>query len=339
MDSIANGLAALAVTSVFTFFGCFIGMSIFLGILRFFGFYVIVEERQCLVYVLFGKIRLVLSEPGLHFPISSLGWRAFFVNAFGDVRVVDMRLDQEYLRSQPVNSEEGAPMGIGVWYEMMISDPVAYLFKNADPRGSLRANVSNATVRNLSNMKLSNMLEDRHAMSKLVRDEVSDKSKEWGYSLGTVYIRKVHFRDVSMIQQIEEKVVNRLRQVTSAIRQDGTNQVNLITSTAERQAAVAFAKAAAMRPFIVGGALNTIAQDPEVAEIMFEILENQKMLEGKVNVTLIPPDLRGDNLTQYLTAGQSTQAAAGSAASDSPPVSDPANAMPPPPPTDSGTNT
>jgi hypothetical protein len=74
-------------------------------------------------------------------------------------------LDQEYLRSQPVNSEEGAPMGIGVWYEMWISDPVAYLFKNTDPRGSLRANVSNATVRNLSNLKLANMLEDRHSMS------------------------------------------------------------------------------------------------------------------------------------------------------------------------------
>ena len=57
-----------------------------------------------------------------------------------------MRLDQRYLRSQPVNSEEGAPMGIGIWYEMFISDPVAYLFKNADPRGSLRANVSASVI-------------------------------------------------------------------------------------------------------------------------------------------------------------------------------------------------
>jgi len=48
-----------------------------------------------------------------------------------------------------------------------------------------------------------------------------------------------------MIQQIEEKVVNRLRQVTSSIKQDGANQVSIITSTAERQAAVEFAKAAA----------------------------------------------------------------------------------------------
>ncbi len=236
-----------------------------------------------------------------------LGPRALIVNFFGDVRVVDLRLDQEYYRATPVNSEEGAPMGIGVWYEMWINDPVSYLFKNADPRGSLRTNVSNATVRNLSNMKLAEMLEERHRMSQMVRDDVSAKSVEWGYALGSVYIRKVHFRDAAMIQQIEEKVVNRLRQVTSAIRQDGTNQVNLITSTAARQAAIEFAKAAAMRPYVVGTALNTIAQDKEVAEVMFEILENQRMLEGNVNVTLIPPDLRSDMLTQVLTAEQASR--------------------------------
>src|SRR5471032_3616663 len=304
----ATSMGTVLVTSLAVFVGCFIALPAFLAILRFLGFYIIVEERECLVYVLFGKVRLILDEPGLHFPFATaLGWRAIIIHLLGTVQEIDMRLDQEYLRATPVNSEEGAPMGIGIWYEMWISDPVAYLFKNADPRGSLRANVSNATVRNLSNLKLSNMLEDRHSMSTLVRDEVSDKSKDWGYSLGTVYVRKVHFRDASMIQQIEEKVVNRLRQVTSAIRQDGTNQVNLITSTAERQAAVEFAKAAAMRPFIVGSALNTIAQDHEVAEVMFEILENQRMLEGNVNVTLIPPDLRGDGLTQFLTAGQAVQ--------------------------------
>ena len=72
-------------------------------------------------------------------------------------------------------------MGIGMWYEMYISDPVAFLFKNTDPRGSLRANVSNATVRCLSNMRLADMLETRHTMSQAVRAEVSDKSHDWGY--------------------------------------------------------------------------------------------------------------------------------------------------------------
>ncbi len=115
MDFSAD-VVLLAMASFFTFVGCFIGVPIILGLLRFLGLYVVVEERQCLVYVLFGKVRLILDEPGLHFPIATaLGWRALFVNLFGDVRVVDLRLDQEYLRSHPVNSEEGAPKGIGVW--------------------------------------------------------------------------------------------------------------------------------------------------------------------------------------------------------------------------------
>ena len=59
-----------------------------------------------------------------------------------------------------------------------------------------------------------------------------------------------------MIKQIEEKVVNRLRQVTSTIKQDGANQVSIITNTAERQAAIEFAKAAATRPRIVGAGRN-----------------------------------------------------------------------------------
>src|ERR1700679_4010609 len=195
-----TGIGMVLVTSLIVFVLCFPGVGTLLWLFRFLGFYVIVEERQCLVYVLFGKVRLVLNEPGLHFPFATaLSWRALFVNFFGDVRVVDLRLDQEYYRATPVNSEEGAPMGIGVWYEMWISDPVAYLFKNADPRGSLRTNVSNATVRNLSNMKLNEMLEERHRMSQMVRDDVGAKSADWGYALGSVYIRKVHFRDVAMI--------------------------------------------------------------------------------------------------------------------------------------------
>jgi regulator of protease activity HflC (stomatin/prohibitin superfamily) len=220
----------------------------------------------------------------------------------GKCHQVDMRLDQEYLRSQAVNSEEGAPMGIGVWYEMFVSDPTSFLFKNADPRGSLRANVSNAAVRSLSNMKLSEMLETRHTMSQAVRNEVSPKSHEWGYQLGSVYIRKVHFRDGQMIRQIEEKVVNRLRQVTSAIKQDGNNQVSIIKSTAERQAAIEFARAAAQRPLIVGQALQKIAADNEVMQAVFELLEYQKLSEGEARVTLLPFGSQGSLLAPLLAA-------------------------------------
>lgn len=181
-------------------------------------------------------------------------------------------------------------MGIGVWCEMVVSEPTDYIYKNNDPLGSLRANISNATVRCLSNMKLSDMLESRHAMSRLVRQEVTAKSQEWGYRVGSIYIRKVHFRDRGMISQIEQKVVNRLRQVTAAIQQDGANRVNVIRSTAERQAAVEFAKAAATRPQIVGKALGQIAESPFIAKALFEVLETQALLASNgLEVEVLAP--------------------------------------------------
>ncbi|MDX6765416.1 MAG: SPFH domain-containing protein [Candidatus Methylacidiphilales bacterium] len=286
-----------------TFIVCWIAVPIFFGLLRLFGFYTTVDEMQSKVYVLFGSVVLILNEPGLHSPFLRLGPRALIVNLFGTVHNVDHRLDQEYLRSQPVNSEEGTPMGIGVWYEMRVGEPVDFLFRNTDPRGSLRANVANATVRCLSNMPLESLLENRHKMSRVVRGEVSPKSESWGYQLGSIYIRKVHFRDANMIQQIEQKVVNRLRQVTSAIRQVGANQVAVIKSTAEKEAASEFARAAAMRPFLVGKALQEIGQDKEILEAVFEILETQNMLAGDVELTLIPTGQK--ELLSSLLASQS----------------------------------
>lgn len=273
---------------IITFVGSFLIVPTFLAFARAIGIYTIVRERRCHVYVLFGKVEAIIEEPGLHFLWSLMDWKALIVNWMGTCYVLDMRLDQVYIRSAPVNSEEGAPMGIGIWYEMYISDPVSYLFKNTDPRGSLAANVSNSTVRCLSNLPLSMMMVNRHAMSSTVRDEVSPKSHEWGYRLGSVYIRKVHFRDEEMIRQIESKVVNRLRQVTSAIKQDGANQVSIITSTADRKAAIEFAKAAAIRPQLVGDALQKICKDPETSDAMFTILETQKLLDGKAKLTLVP---------------------------------------------------
>ena len=295
-----EAIGTFIITTIISFIAWFIVVPILLAFVRLFGLYTVVQEGQCHVYMLFGKVVGVLKEPGFYFLPFKFGLSALIINWLGQRRVLDMRLDQHYLRSQPVNSEEGAPMGIGIWYEMYISDPVAYLFKNTDPQGSLAANVSSSTVRSLSNMPLADMLQTRHAMSQTVRAEVSPKSNEWGYKLGSVYVRKVHLRDHGMIRQIEEKVVNRLRQVTSAIRQDGANQVSIIASTAERQAAVEFARANAVRPKIVGEALQEISQDPEVSKVMFEILETEKIIESKAKVTLTPEN--SGLLTQLLAA-------------------------------------
>ena len=260
-------------------------------LLRMLGVYVAVRERQAVVYVLFGSVVAVLTRPGLHLLWSELGAKALIVNWLGKKYKVDLRLDQQYLRSQAVNSEEGAPMGVGLWYEMYINDPVAFIFRNTNPKGSLAANVGSSTVRCLSNLPLDSMMSDRHAMSRTVRQEVSEKSQEWGYRLGSCYIRKVHFRDRNMIQQIQNKVVNRLRQVTSAIKQEGANQVSVITSTAEKEAAIDFGRASAIRPRIVGEMINEISQDPDVCEALFEVLEIQRTVSNKIPLHVVNQQL------------------------------------------------
>lgn len=271
-----------------TFFGLLIGLPIFIGILKYLCWFTTVNECRCKVFVLFGKVIGVIDEPGLHITPISIGPGVLLVPFFGKVHTLDLRLDQRYLRSRPVNSEEGTPVGLGVWYEMRVSDPVAYLFENTDPEGSLMANVTNTTVRSLSNMPLNNMMQNRHQMSREVRTEVSPKSESWGYSLGSVYIRKVHFRDQGMIHQIEQKVVNRLTQVTSAIRQAGDNQVDIIKSRADREASIEFAKAHAVRPRLVGEALREIGEDPEVVNTLFSVLETQEILSGSAEVIMMP---------------------------------------------------
>jgi regulator of protease activity HflC (stomatin/prohibitin superfamily) len=151
-------------------------------------------------------------------------------------------------------------------------------------------------------MPLDDMMQNRHHMSREVRAEVSPKSESWGYSLGSVYIRKVHFRDEMMIHQIEQKVVNRLRQVTSAIRQAGDNQVDIIKSRAEREASIEFAKAHAVRPRLVGEALRTIGEDSEVVDALFNVLETQEILSGNGEIILLPASGAGSDLLTALEA-------------------------------------
>ena len=92
------------IAAAVTFVLLLIGVPIVLGLARLLGLYVVVEEKRSHVYVLFGKIVGTIDEPGLHVLPAVMGWHAFVVNWLGRCYVLDMRLDQEYLRSQPVNS-------------------------------------------------------------------------------------------------------------------------------------------------------------------------------------------------------------------------------------------
>ena len=269
------------------FFATFILTPIALLFGRIFQLWRVLPERRVLVYTLFGKVVGKVTEPGLFFPIGHFGPKALLLPFFGKAYEVQTHIFQSYLRNQLVNSEEGAPMGVGIWFEGFVNDPEAFLFQNSDPLGSLKANVSTAVVKQLSNLKLDVLLENRDALSKKVREEVSPTSAKWGFAMGSTYIRKVAFRDNGMIVEIQRKVVNRLRQVTAAMKQAGDNEVALIHSSADMRAAQRLGEAQAVRPMVIGKALADIRRNPEMAEALFKLLDLQATLRspGKVIVT------------------------------------------------------
>ena len=277
--------------STIAFFVGLFTIPVVLKLSTMFGLYAVVEERQAVVFTLFGKVLGVLDEPGLQFPMGRFGPRAFLVPFFGKRYEVSTALRQHYLRNQMVNSEEGTPMGVGIWYEMSVSNPVDYLFVNANPEGSLQANVASSTISTLSNLEMERMLENRHSLSRTVRATVSPLSEKWGYELGSVYIRKVAFTDRSMVENITEKVVKRLVQVTSAMKQDGENRVGLIQSETAKKVSQKLAEASAARPAVVGGTLNEIARtDREILDAVLEVMETEKLLDSNARIEVVPKE-------------------------------------------------
>lgn len=266
--------------------GTFIAASILVALGRIFQLWRVLPERTVIVYTYFGKVVGQVEEPGLFFPIAHFGPKALLFPFFGRAYTVRTVIHQAYLRNQLVNSEEGAPMGVGIWFEMYVNNPKAFLFQNSDPMGSLKANVATAVVKQLSNLKLEVLLENRDALSRKVREEVSPTSSQWGFNLGSTYIRKVAFRDRGMIVEIQRKVVNRLRQVTAAMRQAGENEVAIIHSEADKKASQRLGQAQAVRPQVVGRALAEIRRTPEVAEAVFSLLDIQATLRSPGKIIL-----------------------------------------------------
>src|SRR6266404_4868515 len=106
---INSPVGTFLIAFVGTFIGMFILVPVLFGLGRFLGLYTIVEERQCRVYMLFGRVVAAIDQPGLHLLILKMGLKAPLVSFLWCCYVLDLRLEEVYMRSTLVNSEGGAP--------------------------------------------------------------------------------------------------------------------------------------------------------------------------------------------------------------------------------------
>ena len=66
-----------------------VAVPVLLAIARTLGFYLVVGERECFVYTLFGKVVTVFDEPGLHSLWTRIGPRALLVPWLGKRYTID----------------------------------------------------------------------------------------------------------------------------------------------------------------------------------------------------------------------------------------------------------
>jgi len=138
MDFVAS-IGTLMIASLVVFVGCFIVVPTILGFCAS-SVFTSLWRRGSAGLRAFRKVRLVLDEPGLHFPIATaLSWRAAvreFLRRRAGGRFAP---GPEYLRSQPVQfgrRRAHGDRGLGT----RCGSAIRWLIfqKNADPRGSLR---------------------------------------------------------------------------------------------------------------------------------------------------------------------------------------------------------
>ena len=120
-----NFFISVFIGVVFTF----VGAAFLISLGRIFQLWRVLPERTVIVYTFFGKVVGQVEEPGLFFPIAHFGPQALLFPFFGKAYTVRTQIHQAYLRNQLVNSEEGAPMGVGIWFEMYVNNPKAFSFK------------------------------------------------------------------------------------------------------------------------------------------------------------------------------------------------------------------
>jgi len=116
----------------------------------------------------------------------------------------------------------------------------------------------------------------------------------------------VAFTNSQMVDNITEKVVKRLVQVTSAMKQDGENRVGLIQSQTAYKVSQKMAEAAATRPSVVGEALNEISRkDPEILDAVLDVMEVENLVISGASVDVLPGNAQV--LVQLGESGVKTQ--------------------------------
>ena len=177
-------------------------------------------------------------------------------------------------------------MGVGIWFEMLRPRSQGVPFPKLRPdRLALKANVATAVVKQLSNLKLDVLLENRDALSRNVREEVSPPRR----SGASVWLN-LHPQGRVPRQGHDRRNPAQGRQPPAPGHRRhaaGRRERSRDHPLRSRQESLTAPRTGPGRATsIVGHALAEIQRDPEVATALFALLDIQATLKSPGKITL-----------------------------------------------------
>ena len=214
----------------------FVSAAILIGLLIFLdGLFTVNQIEQVVVTRLGDPVR-VIKEPGLHFKIPMLEKLAFF----------DKRLMSVELSALEITLGDKRRIMVDAFGRYKIVDPLKFYQTVYNEKGVLvRLNpiVLGSLSSVLGGVELSTLLSDTRttAMNK-IRDEVNKAAKAFGINIVDVRIKKTDL-PVQNSEAICQRMISEREREARKIRAKGVEIAKVITSTADKENAIALAEA------------------------------------------------------------------------------------------------
>lgn len=248
------------------FLGALVGVGAPLSLLWLWNVFAYkVFPNETLLVLRFGKLANRVDDPGLHFLVDhGLPW----------VRTVRVsrRLQSLLLRDIEVHDVGGTELGVDVFVEYRITDPVKATFAIDDLTRALENVVSHGVITVLGVRQVGEILRDSGGLGDAIRRELEPETAPWGVVVHRVLLRQIR-PSLMANEQFLGEIAAKLEKVKARIEEEGRQAVALLHARTSAEVAVRVAQARGQYPRAVGTAYAAIRSDREVYEAYRELHE------------------------------------------------------------------
>jgi regulator of protease activity HflC (stomatin/prohibitin superfamily) len=204
----------------------------------------------------FGRLARRIDEPGLHFLVDDPApWTR-------TVRV-SRRLRASLLRDLEVHDVAGTELGVDVFVEYRVTDPVLATFAIENLSDALEKLVAHSVITVLGARRCTEILRDAGALGDAIQAETTAEAAAWGVTVSRVLFQQIRPSQMAGEQLLAE-VAARLEKVKARIEEEGRQAVALLHARTAAEVAGQIAEARGQYPRAVGRAYAAMRAAPSV---------------------------------------------------------------------------